>query len=98
MRCRSLLLLLALVLIALMPSTASAQSCEAPPGTAAMDEYCETVPSADGQGGGTVGRGSSAGRSTSGGGSSLGTATEQRLRSAGPAGEAILAVPTSKER
>ena len=38
-------LLLALVLVA--PASAQ-QSCEAPPGTSAVDEYCETVPEAGG--------------------------------------------------
>jgi cobalamin biosynthesis Mg chelatase CobN len=97
MRCRSLLLLLAPVLIALLPATAAAQSCEAPPGTAALDEYCETVPAADGQGGGTAGRGASGDRADSGGSSSA-SAVEQRLRSAGPTGAALLAVRTSKDR
>jgi len=41
--------LLLLVLIALLvPGTALAQECVAPPGTAAVDEYCETVPTATG--------------------------------------------------
>src|SRR3954454_25086600 len=35
-------------LLTLIPGTAAAQSCKAPPGTAAIDEYCETVPSAKG--------------------------------------------------
>ena len=39
-----LLLLAALAL----PAGASAQECIAPPGTAAVDEYCETVPDAAG--------------------------------------------------
>jgi hypothetical protein len=35
--------------LALLPSaTAAAQSCQAPPGTAAVDEYCETIPAAGG--------------------------------------------------
>jgi hypothetical protein len=35
------------------PSGASAQECVAPPGTAAVDEYCETVPTARGDRGGS---------------------------------------------
>jgi hypothetical protein len=55
------LLSLALVLTTLLFATApaSAQTCIAPPGTAAVDQYCENVPSAGGNGGGPSG-GSSA--------------------------------------
>jgi hypothetical protein len=45
------------MLLAIAP--ASAQTCNAPPGTAAVDQYCENVPSAGGDGGGPSG-GSSA--------------------------------------
>lgn len=31
-----------------IPAGASAQSCEAPPGTGAVDQYCETIPDAGG--------------------------------------------------
>jgi hypothetical protein len=43
---RLTLLGVAALLVAAAP--ASAQDCEAPPGTAAIDEYCETIPSAAG--------------------------------------------------
>src|SRR4051812_36366386 len=46
-RCSQFLLLIALVMLA-GASSARAQTCKAPPGTAAIDEYCETVPSATG--------------------------------------------------
>jgi hypothetical protein len=40
-----------------MPGTALAQDCVAPPGTAGIDQYCETVPSAGGdQGAGSKSR------------------------------------------
>jgi hypothetical protein len=37
---------------------AAAQRCNAPPGTAAVDQYCENMPSATGGGGGSSGGGS----------------------------------------
>jgi len=43
-----LLLLAGVVGLLAMPAGASAQSCEAPPGTGAVDQYCETIPRADG--------------------------------------------------
>jgi hypothetical protein len=43
-------LLFALVLLAL-PAGASARECKAPPGTAAVDQYCETIPAAGGEAG-----------------------------------------------
>lgn len=49
----SLALALAAMLLAIAP--ASAQTCNAPPGTAAVDQYCENVPSAGGDGGGPSG-------------------------------------------
>lgn len=39
---------LALCLALLLPATSGAQSCVAPPGTAAVEEYCENLPSAGG--------------------------------------------------
>ena len=47
------LLLLALTAILLAAAPAAAQKCNAPPGTAAVDQYCENVPSASGNGGGS---------------------------------------------
>jgi hypothetical protein len=51
----------ALVLAFLAAAPAAAQTCVAPPGTAAVDQYCETVPSA----GGDRGAGGSAPRAAS---------------------------------
>ncbi len=44
-------LLAALAAIMIMAAPAAAQKCQAPPGTAAVDQYCENVPSATGDGG-----------------------------------------------
>jgi hypothetical protein len=41
-------LLLSCVFAALIAAPASAQRCTAPPGTAAIEQYCETLPSATG--------------------------------------------------
>src|SRR4051812_32756573 len=41
-------LALCCVLTAVTAAPAAAQRCEAPPGTAAVDQYCETIPSASG--------------------------------------------------
>jgi hypothetical protein len=43
---------IALVAALLTVSPASAQFCDAPPGTSAVDQYCENPPSASGNGGG----------------------------------------------
>jgi hypothetical protein len=47
-------LVLAVLFPPLMPAGASAQSCAAPPGTAATDQYCEPVPNVTGGVGGEV--------------------------------------------
>jgi hypothetical protein len=49
--------LLLLVVTAMLATAgpAAAQRCNAPPGTAAVDQYCENVPSATGNGGGSDG-------------------------------------------
>jgi hypothetical protein len=39
---------LALVLVLALPGLASAQRCVARPGTAALDQYCETIPGSSG--------------------------------------------------
>lgn len=45
---RSAVALTALVLVLCAPAPAIAQRCQAPQGTSAVDEYCETVPGARG--------------------------------------------------
>jgi hypothetical protein len=59
----SRLLLLALTAMLLAAAPAAAQQCNAPPGTAAVDQYCENAPSASGNGGGSGGSGGSSGAS-----------------------------------
>ena len=59
--------MLALIAILVAAAPAAAQKCVAPPGTAAVDQYCENVPSATGNGGGSDSNsssGASAPRST----------------------------------
>jgi hypothetical protein len=48
-------LALCCTLTALTAAPAAAQQCTAPPGTAAVEQYCETVPSASGPRGGDTG-------------------------------------------
>lgn len=45
---RSVPVLVLLLAALVLPTKAVAQRCEAPPGTAAIDQYCETVPAVDG--------------------------------------------------
>lgn len=75
----------ALVATLLAAAPAHAQTCEAPPGTGAIDQYCETIPGAKGDRsslGGGQGREPAAGRST-----------DQALADAGRDGRAVLALP-----
>jgi hypothetical protein len=48
MRLSSLAGLTVVVLLALPIGSAAGQSCTARPGSAAVDQYCEAIPSADG--------------------------------------------------
>lgn len=68
-----------LVLLLALPSTAAAQRCQAPQGTSAVDEYCETVPGARGDE--DPGRG--------GAGSGISDSTAGALASRGAAGQAL---------
>jgi hypothetical protein len=51
---RLLLVSIMLLFAVAAPATAATTDCVAPPGTAAIEEYCETVPSATGDKGGGV--------------------------------------------
>lgn len=73
------LLLAALVLAA----PASAQNCIAPPGTGAVDEYCENVPDARGDEGGK-------GSGSSGSGGQVLPSTLAALAASGTDGEALV--------
>lgn len=57
MRRLFLTLLIALAAAVLAVAPASAQFCDAPPGTSAVDQYCENPPSASGNSGGGGGGG-----------------------------------------
>lgn len=69
--------------------TAVAQRCVAPPGTAGVDQYCETVPAAKGD------RPSGTGPRVS---RSVGAGTERRLERAGRDGRGVLALPSGGTR
>lgn len=72
--------MLALGLLA--PTTASAQTCEAPPGISGIEQYCESI-----QGpGGKAGPGDRGSR----GGRVVGGPTARELRGSGPDGRAVL--------
>ncbi len=71
-------LLTSVVLVA----PASAQNCVAPPGTSAVDEYCENVPDARGEQGGKGGG--------SGGSGQVPPGTLGALAASGPNGEALV--------
>lgn len=70
---------LLIVLIAAAPAAAQGERCQAPPGRSGIEQYCEALPQAGGPQGG--GRDDSAG---------VDRGTAERLRSAGPAGAAVL--------
>ena len=70
------------MLIAAGPAEAQRQRCEAPPGRAGVEQYCESLPGAGGQQGGA---GGGAGRGVDG-------RTADRLRAAGDEGEALLSL------
>lgn len=79
--------LVTLLLAAVAAPSALAQSrCVAPPGSSAVDEYCEVVP--DGTGG--TGGGGSPGGSSGAGGVPGGAASQ--LERSGPTGDAVLSL------
>ena len=98
MRLRLVTALLAALLAVVAAPSAHAQSCEAPPGSAAVEQYCEAIPEGDGAqsgndfrreaaesvsgGGGTNGQGGS-------GNPALSVEAAQALESAGADGEAV---------
>src|SRR3954447_848349 len=82
-------LVLVALAAALSAAPASAQSCKAPPGMSAIDQYCEAIPSPGGD------RGSTA---PDRGGAPIPPAARRALAKAGPNGQAMLALggPASK--
>jgi hypothetical protein len=75
---------------AVCAAPASAQSCKAPPGMSAIDEYCEAIPAPSGDRGNT---------DTDRGGRPIPAATRAALEKQGAAGQAIIALsaPASKQ-
>src|SRR3954447_19525859 len=87
-RLKTSLVLVALA-AALSAAPASAQSCKAPPGMSAIDQYCEAIPSASGDRGNT---------DPDRGGVPIPAATKRALERHGADGQAIvrLSAPASK--
>jgi hypothetical protein len=82
---RRVLVFTALALVLCLPASASAQKCVARPGTAALDQYCETVP---------TDRGQTPARPTDGRlGSTLPADSVSKLERRGKEGAAVLALP-----
>src|SRR3954451_4766213 len=88
-RLRTSLVLVALA-AALSAAPAVAQSCKAPPGMSAIDQYCEAIPSPNGDRGST---------DTDRGGRAYPPTTFRALDQAGADGRAIIALsaPASKQ-
>src|SRR4051794_18395285 len=82
-------LIAVLVSLSLAPAAAHGQGAVAPPGNSAVDEYVETIPSADGN------KRPSAGKGGSSGASSLPASTRKKLEAAGRDGQAVLALSNS---
>src|SRR4051812_43285616 len=76
-------LVLVALAAALAAAPASAQSCKAPPGMSAIDQYCEAIPSPGGDRGNT---------DTDRGGLPLSQATLRALERRGETGKAIIAL------
>jgi hypothetical protein len=70
----------------LVAAPASAQSCKAPPGTSAIDEYCEAIPSPSGDRGST---------DSDRGGLPIPAATRRALEKAGADGRSIVKLSAS---
>jgi hypothetical protein len=77
--------LLCFALLAFVAPSAMAESCNAPPGTSGIDQYCETIPT-PGHGGGSHHKGD--GSKTR----HLSPATTQTLKQSGASGAAVLAL------
>lgn len=92
MRTRLVFAFLLSALLVVEAPSAHAQSCEAPPGSAAVDQYCEAIPEGDGSQSGSDFRRqsaeSSAGREQDDG-SALPAAALKQLQSAGSDGGSV---------
>lgn len=86
---QKLLPLLAIAAIAMVwtPAARAARAnCQAPPGTSALDQYCETIPAAGGDRGTRDNSGARLGQS-------LSPRSAAALANAGPTGRGVLALP-----
>jgi hypothetical protein len=81
---RTLFAALALLVCGLSAAAAQAQRCTAPPGTAAVDQYCETIPAADGSTGSQPGNDAARG--------SVSKGTLEALRAAGADGSSLAGI------
>lgn len=78
----------AAVAVAVTPVAATAQNCVAPPGTAAIEQYCETVPDAANRGQGTASERRRFG-------DALSRRDARRLERAGADGRSVLDLPAA---
>jgi hypothetical protein len=85
MRFRPSMLALVVVVAVAPASSEAASSCVAPPGTSAIDQYCEVVPNGAG---GSSGSGGSGGPKTPG----ISSQTQSRLSRSGTDGQALAAL------
>lgn len=87
---RLTLVLFSAAIVAATPGVAMAQRCEAPPGSSAVDQYCEAIP----EGGGTRSSDNfdgAGGRQDPGGNvRAIPAQTQERLRGAGADGAAVV--------
>jgi hypothetical protein len=74
---------------ALLASPAAAQSCKAPPGMSAIDQYCEAIPGAAGDRGNT---------DPDRGGLPIPAATQRALERRGPDGRAIIGLSAASAK
>jgi hypothetical protein len=84
MRFVSLSCVAVFALLCVLAPRAGAQSCKARPGSAAVEQYCEAIPSASGD------QLSAPDSQTSPGGRAVSSSTAATLRKAGPDGAAVL--------
>lgn len=85
---------LAFALLSFGPSSALAESCNAPPGTSGIDQYCEAIPTPGGSGGSRhkAHKGQGGGSKTQ----RLSPSTTQTLEHSGAAGATVLALTGTK--
>jgi hypothetical protein len=82
-------LVFAALAAAIIAAPASAQSCKAPPGMSAIDQYCEAIPAAAGDRGST---------DADRGGRPIPAATVRALERRGPDGQAIIGLSAASSK